>query len=344
MARNGCFQLCERVFTRVFFACSGRGRVAWRASMAMRGVFPSEDEGYFTEGGDTLSCFLPSDFAPAPTQAPSFARGVHWAEPQAEEPEGEVVEVRHDDENGFSEAVLRGVSEDGARASVVFRDPARRWEVVEVDRRHVSRRRGAAERAKQFVAGEAVEVLWPLRCTWFSATVVEALPDATYSVEWTAGSDRQVASVLSHQLRPRHSATVGERVEVAGGDGSPQAAGSFYEGRVASLSGAHRVKVQWDCRGDGEHELVSVDEDELLRPHGHVRGDRYRVGEEVEIYWGQENSWWQATVTGVESGGYRVRWKYDYGEDEEEKRVKPSQMRRALPLDQKRRKTNGGAN
>jgi hypothetical protein len=134
---------------------------------------------------------------------------------------------------------------------------------------------------------------------------------------------------------------VGTLVEVRGGNGRPEARGSFYEARVVQHAAPHRVRVQWACRlGDSRDEEngASVDEDELLRPHGHVRGERFQVGEEVEAYWAEENSWWEASVKSVESSAYTVRWKYEYGDEPSVMRVKLSQVRKPMPMELKRRK------
>jgi hypothetical protein len=261
-------------------------------------------------------------------------------------PAAEPQSVEIAQENGsFSEGLLLGRTPDGSKARVSFLDPDRQGMVFEIDPVLLRPARGHLRGQRSFVAGEAVEVYWPLRCTWFSARVVDARPDQSYSVQWTsdgAASGARVAYVSSAQLRPVHSVALGTLVEVRGGNGRPGARGSYYEAKVVEHTEPHQVRVQWACRpgpARDEDSVAVMDEDELLRPHGHVRGERFQIGERVEAYWAREKSWWDATVCGADNSSYTVRWEFDYGDGATQTtRVKTNQVRKPMPIELKRRK------
>ncbi len=123
----------------------------------------------------------------------------------------------------------------------------------------------------------------------------------------------------------------GSLIEVAGGNGSPEAVGSFYEGVIVKESKPGRYHVRW-CFMNGDDDddgLASVEADELLEPQQRIRGETFETGDDVEVYWPGECSWWEACVVGTDTSGYIVRWKHVYGDEEgpQEAHVRGSAMR-----------------
>ncbi len=328
----------------------------------------SEPATTFTEGDETIASFSVLFELDLGSTAGHEAAGP--APVTAPPPAATTEDVEIAQEHGsFSEALLLGRTADGAKARVSFRDPDRQGMVFEVDPTLLRPARGHLRGRGSFGAGEAVEVYWPLRCTWFSAQVVEARADHSYRVQWACGgaeSGTRVAFVSGAQLRPVHTVALGTLVEVRGGNGLPGARGSFYEVSRSNGRGKRRccavpiVFSPFQQVNQREKQTVLFffffPSHHLAKgPRGGARRAAPRagaVGVPVRRFARRRQRGQRgrgraaaaprsrarrASIHGVDATGYTVRWKYDYGDGvAPTSRVKSSHVRKPMPLELKR--------
>jgi hypothetical protein len=137
-------------------------------------------------------------------------------------------------------------SSDSLTARILYRDCNRRDRLYEVGKQCICAVRKKTE-GQVFLVGNLVEVYSPSRCSWLLGTVTH-FDNSNDSYMVQLACDATAIATSSERMRLAPSIRRGSLVEVAGGDGSPQALGSFYEGVVVEQNASTgRVRVKWSC-------------------------------------------------------------------------------------------------